>query len=281
VRFPEFIRYINSGDYAEPVIIPSPANQHITLSVRIVPYGAGLRLLLAQDVTQIKVMERMRKDFVANVSHELRTPLTVLKGYLETLQDMDDGLSPILTTSFHQMHGQTERMQHLVDDLLLLTRLESQQKKAACVAIPELLSQICREGDTLSARRIELTLETDASIMGDEQELRSAFTNLLGNALKYSPDDSVVKVRWYSNQESIILAVEDQGEGISKADIARVTERFYRVEVKRREKVSGTGLGLAIVKHVLMRHDALLVITSELGKGSCFSCHFPVKRICH
>ncbi|MDD1608890.1 MAG: phosphate regulon sensor histidine kinase PhoR [Methylococcaceae bacterium] len=281
VRFPEFIRYINSGNYTEPVVIPSPVNQYITLSVRIVPYGAGLRLLLAQDVTQIKIMERMRKDFVANVSHELRTPLTVLKGYLETLQDMDEGLSPILTSSFQQMHGQTERMQHLVDDLLLLTRLESQQKKAACVNVPALLGQICREGDTLLTGRIELTIETDSNIMGDEQELRSAFTNLLVNALKYSPNDSIVKVRWYSDQEDIILAVEDQGEGIAKVDINRVTERFYRVEVKRREKVSGTGLGLAIVKHVLMRHDAQLVITSELGKGSCFSCHFPVKRVCH
>ncbi len=281
VRFPEFIRYINSEDYAEPVIIPSPVNQNMTLSVRIVPYGAGLRLLIAQDVTQLKVMERMRKDFVANVSHELRTPLTVLKGYLETLQDMDDGNNPILTGSFQQMQGQTERMQHLVDDLLLLTRLESQQKKAVCVHIPELLSQICQEADTLSFRRIELTLETDDNIMGDEQELRSAFTNLLSNAIKYSPDDTVVKVRWYKNQDSLTLAVEDQGEGISRADINRVTERFYRVEMMRRKKVNGTGLGLAIVKHVLMRHDALLSITSELDKGSCFSCHFPVKRVCN
>jgi two-component system phosphate regulon sensor histidine kinase PhoR len=280
IRFPEFIRYINSANYSEPVIIPSPVNHHISLSVRIVPYGAGLRLLLAQDVTQIKAMERMRRDFVANVSHELRTPLTVLKGYLETLQDIDDGLSPILTSSFEQMYGQTERMQHLVDDLLLLTRLESQQKKAVCVHIPELLSQICQEGDSLSGRHIELTLETDKNIMGEEQELRSAFTNLLSNALKYSPDDSVVKVRWYANHDSVTLAVEDQGEGITKTDIGRVTERFYRAEVKRTKKVSGTGLGLAIVKHVLMRHDAQLSITSELGKGSCFSCHFPIKRAC-
>lgn len=281
VRFPEFIRYINSHNYAEPVIVPSPVNHSMTLSVRIVPYGAGLRLLIAQDVTQLKAMERMRKDFVANVSHELRTPLTVLKGYLETLQDMDDGHNPILTGSFQQMQGQTERMQHLVDDLLLLTRLESQQKKSVCVNIPELLGEICQEADTLSFRRIELTLETHDNIMGDEQELRSAFTNLLSNALKYSPDDSVVKVRWYKNQDTAILAVEDQGEGISRADISRVTERFYRVETKRRKKVTGTGLGLAIVKHVLMRHDALLTITSELDKGSCFSCHFPVKRICN
>ncbi|MDP3009188.1 MAG: phosphate regulon sensor histidine kinase PhoR [Methylococcales bacterium] len=281
VRFPEFIRYMSSNDYSEPVIVPSPVNNHITLSVRIVPYGAGLRLMIAQDVTQLKVMERMRKDFVANVSHELRTPLTVLKGYLETLQDMDDGDSPVLTASFHQMLGQTERMQHLVDDLLLLTRLESPQKKTACVNVPELLGEICREGDTLSTKRIELSLETDSYIMGDEQELRSAFTNLLGNALKYSPEDSIVKVRWYKTNNGLTLAVEDQGEGIAKSEISRITERFYRVETKRQKKVSGTGLGLAIVKHVLMRHDAQLVINSELGKGSCFSCHFPIKRLCH
>lgn len=284
IRFPEFIRYLKSRNYNEPVILPSPVDHRITLAVRIITYGAGLRLLLAQDVTQLKKMERMRKDFVANVSHELRTPLTVLKGYLETLQDMDDGESPLLTTSFQQMHGQTERMQHLVDDLLLLTRLETQQKKTECVNVPALLSQICKEAGTLHGNapaRIELTLETDVHIVGEEQELRSAFTNLLGNALKYSPDDSMIKVRWYQANDSIVLDVEDQGEGIAATDIPRVTERFYRSEVKRIKKVGGTGLGLAIVKHVLMRHDAKLNIVSELGKGSCFSCHFPVKRVCN
>ena len=283
IRFPEFIHYLKSRNYSEAVILPSPVDSRITLAVRIVTYGAGLRLLLAQDVTQLKKMERMRKDFVANVSHELRTPLTVLKGYLETLQDMDDRKSPLLTNSFQQMQGQTERMQHLVDDLLLLTRLETQQKQAQCINVPALLSQICKEGDTLenaSNRRIELTLETDVHILGEEHELRSAFTNLLGNALKYSPEDSVVKVRWYQANDDIILDVEDQGEGIAAADIPRVTERFYRSEVKRNKKVGGTGLGLAIVKHVLMRHDARLNIVSELGKGSCFSCHFPIKRVC-
>ncbi|MDD5276126.1 MAG: phosphate regulon sensor protein PhoR, partial [Methylovulum sp.] len=149
IRFPEFIRYLKTGDYAVPVILPSPLNNRVILEVRIIPYGSGLRLLLAQDVTQLKKMETMRKDFVANVSHELRTPLTVLKGYLETLQDMDDGNSPLLTSSFKEMQGQTERMQHLVDDLLLLTRLETQQKKPQCIDVPALLSQICKEGDTL------------------------------------------------------------------------------------------------------------------------------------
>ncbi len=282
IRYPEFIRYLKSGDYVVPVILPSPLNSRVILEVRIISYGSGLRLLLAQDVTQLKKMETMRKDFVANVSHELRTPLTVLKGYLETLQDMDDGGSPLLTTSFKEMQGQTERMQHLVDDLLLLTRLETQQKKPQCIDVPALLSQICKEGDALenASRRIELTLEASAHIYGEEQDLRSAFTNLLGNALKYSPDDSLVKVRWYQSEDAIVLAIEDQGEGIAAADIPRVTERFYRVEAKRRKKVCGTGLGLAIAKHVLMRHDAHLEIVSELGKGSCFSCHFPVRRVC-
>lgn len=282
IRFPDFIGYLKSGNYNRSVVIPSPLNHRLTLEVRIIPYGADLRLLLAQDVTQLKKMETMRKDFVANVSHELRTPLTVLKGYLETLQDMDDGGSALLTTSLLEMQGQTERMQHLVDDLLLLTRLETQQKKPQCIDMPALLSQICKEGDNLgsASRRIQLTLETSAHLYGEEQDLRSAFTNLLGNALKYSPDDSPVKVRWYQTHDEIVLDVEDFGEGIAPVDIPRVTERFYRVENKRRKKISGTGLGLAIVKHALMRHDANLEITSELGKGSCFSCHFPIRRVC-
>ncbi len=283
IRFPEFIRYLRSGNFSEPVILPSPVDHNITLAIRIITYGAGLRLLLAQDVTEFKKMERMRKDFVANVSHELRTPLTVLKGYLETLQDMDDGESRLLTTSFQQMQGQTERMQLLVDDLLFLTHLETQQKKTECINVAALLSQICKEADAMNGSataRIELTLETDACIVGEEQDLRSAFTNLLVNALKYSPDDSVVKVRWYSSTDGIVLDVVDQGEGIAAADIPRVTERFYRSEVKRIKKVGGTGLGLAIVKHALMRHDGHLHIASELGKGSRFSCFFPLKRIC-
>ena len=283
IRFPDFIRYLKLRNYKDSVILPSPVDSRIILEVRVIPYGAGLRLLLAQDITQLKKMERMRKDFVANVSHELRTPLTVLKGYLETLQDLDDEQSPLLTNSFKQMLGQTERMQHLVDDLLLLTKLETQQKKTHCVDVPALLSQVCAESDVLgnSPKRIQLTLESSAHIMGEEQELRSAFTNLVVNALKYSKADSLVKVRWFQEQGFITLAIEDNGEGIPKADIPRVTERFYRVETKRLIKVNGTGLGLAIVKHVLMRHEAQLVITSELHKGSCFSCHFPVKRICN
>ena len=282
IRYPDFVRYFESKVYTNAIILPSPVDSQIILAIRIVSYGAGLRLLLAQDVTQLKKMERMRKDFVANVSHELRTPLTVLKGYLETLQDMDDGRSALLTGSLEQMRGQTERMQHLVDDLLMLTRLETQQRRTFSVDVPALLKQICSEGGMVenSAGRIELTLASNANLHGDEQELRSAFTNLVGNALKYSPADSVVKVRWFQDGEMAVFEVEDRGIGIAAADIPRVTERFYRAESNHGRKTPGTGLGLAIVKHVLMRHDARLHIISEFGKGSCFSCHFPLHRVC-
>lgn len=282
IRFPEFNQFLKAHDYSQQITIFSPINSNIVLEIKVVAYGKGLRLLLAHDVTQLRKMERMRKDFVANVSHELRTPLTVLKGYLETLTDFDNGLSPLHTSSFEQMLQQTERMQHLVDDLLLLTRLETQQKKSDCVDIVQLLEQICQEGEYLAGveQRIELSLETDAKINGNKQELRSAFTNLVDNALKYSAEDTLVKVRWYQHGDKVCMSVEDKGEGIAATDISRVTERFFRVDVKRSRKLSGTGLGLAIVKHVLVRHDAQLQIVSELGKGSCFSCEFPQKHVC-
>jgi two-component system phosphate regulon sensor histidine kinase PhoR len=282
IRSPQFIQYFNSNNYEKKIDIPSPANENIILETTIVPYGSGLRLLIAQDITQLKKMERMRKDFIANVSHELRTPLTVLKGYLETLQELDDG-SPIYTRSFQQMDAQTERMQILVDDLLMLTRLETKEKYSECVNIAKLLTQICQQDNILenSVQRIKLVIDTDKKIQGDPHELRSAFTNLLVNALKYSPEDTQVSVHWkLSTSGDVCLEVEDRGEGIASIEIPRITERFYRVEVKRNYKITGTGLGLSIVKHVLARHDAKLEITSTVGKGSCFRCLFPRKQLC-
>lgn len=282
VRTPQFIQYLKNNDYQQKICIPSPVNENIILQISIVPYGAGMRLLLAQDVTQIKKMERMRTDFVANVSHELRTPLTVLKGYVEALQEMDD-VSANYARSFASMATQTERMQNLIDDLLLLARLETKEKKAECVDMHALLTQICKESDLLEKdeRRIELNMTSNANLHGDAQELQSAFTNLLVNALKYSPVTSPVKVGWHQKPDgSLYLEVEDFGEGISGADIPRITERFYRAETKRKQKISGTGLGLAIVKHVLVRHDAKLEIDSQLGKGSRFRCVFSAQRAC-
>ncbi len=282
IRLPAFVRYLKAGNFKESILMPSPANSQITLAVRIVSYGAGLRLLIAQDVTQLRKMEQMRKDFVANVSHELRTPLTVLKGYLETLQELNEPQHPLLAHSLQEMRDQTERMQYLVDDLLLLSNLETQPKKIQCVDVPLVLGKICKESEALNnnSGRIELKLETNSHIYGDEHELRSAFSNLLGNALKYSPKESPVTISWRQTRENLILDVVDEGEGIAEPEIPRITERFYRVDVKRANKIAGTGLGLAIVKHVLLRHDAHLVITSQLHKGSTFSCYFPIERIC-
>jgi len=282
VRSPQFIQYLNSNEYEKKISIASPVNENIVLQITVVPYGAGLRLLIAQDITQLNKMERMRKDFVANVSHELRTPLTVLKGYLETLEEMEDSPS-IYARSFQQMTAQTERMQVLVDDLLLLTRLETKGKHVECVDIPQLLARICQEGDIMEnfKERITLIFDTDKKIQGDPHELQSAFTNLVVNALKYSPEGSLVTVRWKAaGNGDVCLEVEDLGEGIASTDIPRITERFFRVEVKRNHKINGTGLGLAIVKHVLVRHDAKLDISSKIGKGSCFRCLFPGKRVC-
>jgi two-component system phosphate regulon sensor histidine kinase PhoR len=181
------------------------------------------------------------------------------------------------------MFMQTERMQHLIDDLLLLAKLETKAKKAECVDMLDLLQQICHESDVLEKdeRRIELNLQTEANVRGDAQELQSAFTNLVINALKYSPGTSPVKVCWHKQADgSLCLDVEDFGEGIAAVDIPRITERFYRAEVKRNQKITGTGLGLAIVKHVLVRHDAKLEVESQLGKGSRFRCLFPQQRSC-
>lgn len=282
IRTPQFVQFLKAQDYQQKIFINSPVSESIILQISIVPYGAGLRLLLAQDVTQIKNMERMRTDFVANVSHELRTPLTVLKGYLETLQELDN-VPAGLGRSLENMSTQTERMQHMIDDLLLLAKLETKAKKRECLNMRELLAQICKESDLLEKdeRRIELSVGIDTNLQGDRQELQSAFTNLLVNALKYSPPNSPVKVLWHKKPDgTLYLEIEDFGEGIAAADIPRITERFYRAEVKRNHKVVGTGLGLAIVKHVLVRHDAKLEIESQLGKGSRFRCLFPAQRAC-
>jgi len=279
IRVPEFVEYLKNYAKNPALTLPSPVDPQLILQFRIVDYAAGQRLLIAHDVTEQKQLEVMRKNFVANVSHELRTPLTVLKGYLETLQDMGECETPLLTHSLTKMHAQTERMQYLVNDLLLLARLETQKKTIRYVDISSLIEEVCIEANKIETLpRVNLKLNTDEGLYGEEEELRSAFSNLIMNALKYSPEDSPVKVSWSSKDKQLIFDVIDEGEGIAAANIFRVTERFYRIDVKRSRKLSGTGLGLAIVKHVLMRHDAKLEITSQLGKGSHFRCIFPTKK---
>ncbi|MDQ7091734.1 MAG: phosphate regulon sensor histidine kinase PhoR [Methylococcales bacterium] len=276
IRQPAFIDYLNNHQAHNPLIINSPVNNQLILQLRLVNYGTGQRLLIAQDVTQQKKMEVMQKNFVANISHELRTPLTVLKGYLETLQEQpSETHSKLLKHSLGQMSAQTDRMQYLVNDLLLLARLETQQQTINYVDIAQLITLICSETNQHEfASRIKLQLETKLGLQGNREELYSAFSNLIINALKYSPKDSTINVIWSKQGEQLCFDVIDNGEGIAPAHISRITERFYRVEIKRDRKINGTGLGLAIVKHVLMRHEAQLEVNSQLGQGSHFRCIF-------
>jgi two-component system phosphate regulon sensor histidine kinase PhoR len=281
IRYPKFAHYLRHANYEGTVGIPSPVQDGVQLEIRVVPYGEDLRLLVAQDVTHLRFMERVRTDFVANVSHELRTPLTVLKGYLETLNDSVGAVPASYKKVFHRMEEQTARMESLVDGLLSLTRLESgaYQVPQQEVDVPALLELVCEEAELLSDPRpsLELRLESEAWVLGGEPELRSAFSNLVVNAMKYSPPNAKVTVYWRDDGAGVRLDVEDTGPGISAEHLPRLTERFYRVDVEGSK--SGSGLGLAIVKHVLARHGAEFRIASVPGQGSCFSCCFPEKRV--
>ena len=282
IRHPKFMSYLEFADYQATVGVPSPVADNVQLEIRIVPYGEDLRLLVAQDVTQLRFMERVRTDFVANVSHELRTPLTVIRGYVESLVDNADKLPPSFARAFQRMEEQTLRMQTLIDDLLTLTRLESASHPISQrrVDIPALLEKIHEEALALvmdDKPDIELCLETKLGLFGSEQELQSAFTNLVQNALKYCREGDMVIVRWHEEGEGAKLEVSDTGPGIAPEYLPRLTERFYRVDAGRGP--GGTGLGLAIVKHVMARHGGEFKISSVVGQGSTFSCCFPENRL--
>ncbi len=283
IRAPEFVQFLRDPAEKKTVTMLSPVDSAIYLMFRMVSYDNQQKLIIAHDVTQQRNLELMRKNFVDNVSHELRTPLTVIKGYLETLQDSPEAQSPFITKSLVQMEAQTDRMQYLVNDLLLLARLETKKQNFECVDIPALITEIWREKQSIDPKpeRIRLYIETDWKIMGEEQELRSAFSNLIGNAIKYSPEDKPIIIRWKEKAAGLVFEVIDQGEGIAENEIQHITKRFYRVDVKRTKKLPGTGLGLAIVKHVIKRHEAELDIQSQLGQGSRFRCIFPLNRRCH
>jgi len=284
LRDPGFIGYFNGRNYSEPLTLTSPIDERRILQYQITLYGDDERLLMARDITRLHRLEQMRRDFVANVSHELRTPLTVLSGYLETYGDLADQLPPRLGRGINQMQEQTQRMQNLVNDLLLLSRLEIDQggKDHHPMSLGTLLQSVCDDALALSHQRHSITVElgSDARLLGSEQEIRSAVSNLAFNAVRYTPPGSHITLRWSVNAAgSGCIAIEDDGEGIDPVHIPRLTERFYRVDKGRSTATGGTGLGLAIVKHVLLRHDAQLQIESHPGKGALFRCVFPASRI--
>lgn len=278
LRHPDFTEFLQRGDWHQAVKVPSPADSRRVLEIRIVPYGEHQQLLLAREVTRLHRLETMRRDFVGNITHELRTPLTVLRGMSEQLGDLEEPTAEELRRPLQLMDQQIERMGRLVDDLLLLSRLETAAPDAdqEPVDVPALLRGLLDEARTLSERRHRLSLEVDESLLveGDENELRSAFSNLLTNAIKYTDPGGRVDVRWFVASGAACLTVADTGRGIPAHHLPRLTERFYRVDGGRASSNGGTGLGLAIVKHVLSRHDAHLEVTSEVGVGSTFSCVF-------
>jgi len=284
VRDPEFTRYIAAGNYSEPLEMDSPALMDATVSVQIVPYGASQKLIIFRDVTRIVRLEQTRRHFVANASHELRTPLTVLTGYLETLRDMKTGINDDLRKHLSTMYEQGMRMQRLVNDLLTLSRLETAPPRSHddTVDVAALLTGLKEHAMLLSGeQRHTITLDADnrVQLLGDRDELHSAFSNLINNAVRYTPAGGRIQLRWYADDDGAKFSVADSGEGIAPEHIPHLTERFYRVDTARSRASGGTGLGLSIVKHVLARHDAELRIESELGKGSVFTCVFPPSRI--
>ncbi|AGA32582.1 Phosphate regulon sensor protein PhoR (SphS) [Thioalkalivibrio nitratireducens DSM 14787] len=284
VRHPEFVSFLAQHVHeAHSLSLPSPADARIWLEIRLIPYARKRYLLLARDTTAMKRLETMRSDFVANVSHELRTPLSVVYGVAETL-DEEVGGNPELGRSVRLLQEQAERMKHLVDDLLLLARLETggAPRNGRWVDVPALLPGLIDEARVLSgARQHQLELEATPGLLllGNEKELRSAFANLLFNAVHYTPEGGRISLRWSSDNQAGYLEVEDTGIGIELRHIDRLTERFYRVDNGRSKSRGGTGLGLAIVKHVLMRHEAQLRIRSTPGQGSRFTCVFPAKLL--
>ncbi|MEO7760418.1 MAG: phosphate regulon sensor histidine kinase PhoR [Casimicrobiaceae bacterium] len=284
-RHPALADYLELEVGAPPVSIRPPHNPSQMLSLQLIPFGESDRLLLSRDVTAIERAETIRRDFVANVSHELRTPLTVLTGFIELLGD-EIPVSPAVAKRQHQlMREQAEQMARLVEDLLTLSRLEGDGGIAPNIEvdIPALLELLRKDAESLSAGHHLFTWEIDPylAIAGTERDLRSVFTNLVSNAIRYTPAGGNIHVSWELHNGSAEFSVRDSGIGIAPEHISRLTERFYRVDTGRSRESGGTGLGLAIVKHVLVRHQGRLDIDSEPGRGSLFRAAFPPRRVRH
>ena len=272
-------KYLRAKNFQKPLRIKPGPDSEFCLQFEFSRFGVDDRLVFIKDVTEQDKLERMRRDFVGNVSHELRTPLTVIKGYIETLQSLVSESDNRLQKSLGSMDIQAARMESLIADLLWLSKIENVEgeRKDDQIDVVELLDHLCNE--LMAAwpkRQIELVNSSDLCVLGDASELRSAISNLIVNALKYSEES--VTVKWMDTVVGPALLVEDQGQGIDAKHIPRLTERFYRVDKSRSQSTGGTGLGLAIVKHVAVSHDAKLFVDSKVGEGSTFRLVFPSER---
>lgn len=283
VRDPSFHHYLSKGRYQDPVMLDSPCQPGRFLSARLIAYGRDQFLLIFRDITRLQRLEAMRRDFVANASHELRSPLTVLSGYLETLAEAPE-IDPSWDQPIGEMLKQVQRMNSLVSDLLELSRLETEQQapeQVQQVDAPALVQRVFDEATRQDESRHDMRLTNCVPIglKGSAVELHSAFSNLLLNAMRYTPKGKSIEVRWFQGRRGeAVFEVRDEGIGIDAQHLPYITQRFYRVDSARHGKIKGTGLGLAIVKHVLQRHNATLEVESVLGEGSTFRCCFPPDR---
>lgn len=281
LRDPELTELLRANDHEATINMTSPIDPHRMLNCRVVPYGADQKLLLMRDVTERMRLSKMRRDFVANASHELRSPLTVISGYLDSLAE-DPEMPAGWGKPVAQMQSQAHRMRVILGDLLELSRLEASGPASVndIVDVLGILDSVKQawegHGDVA---RIEIRAESGAQLRGNHTEIETVIINLVSNAIRHTPPDGEVTLRWRAGGKGADLIVADTGEGISPQYIPRLTERFFRVDKGRSRHDGGTGLGLAIVKHVLVRHDAELSIKSEPGEGSEFRCRFPSDRV--
>lgn len=283
LRQAEFVEYLQSEEYSEPLKLKSWRSPDITLELQIIPFASKQRLLICRDISAIEKTEVMRRDFIANVSHELRTPLTVIGGFLETISDMQGEVSPDIQPYFDMMQSQTTRMRRIIEDLLTLSRLENNVtlKDETNIDMPAMLHQLQKDAQALSQGQhtIRLHLDTEVHLRGSYNELLSAMSNLTSNAVRYTPEQGEIDIYWHMRGEEVVFAVQDTGIGIETHHLPRLTERFYRVDSGRSRDTGGTGLGLSIVKHILHHHQAQLLIESAPGQGSRFQIVFPAQRV--
>ena len=287
IRDSHFIAYLYNADFDTPFRLKSARNADLVLEIQLIPFANNQKLLICRDTTQLEKVETMRRDFIANVSHELRTPLTVVGGFLETLSDMEGAVPQHVKTYFNMMEEQTVRMSRIIEDLLTLSTIESNTETPDNLPInmPSLITTLQKDAVSLSQslykskHLVHLDIDPKLNISGAQEELRSALSNLVSNAVRYTPKGGKLWISWHLVNHQPVFSVRDTGIGIAAEHIDRLTERFYRVDRSRSRETGGTGLGLSIVKHILIRHHAKLEITSTLGTGSTFSVLFPKNRV--
>ncbi|MDH5500914.1 MAG: phosphate regulon sensor histidine kinase PhoR [Gammaproteobacteria bacterium] len=281
LRDPKLVSLVNGDDFERSVEIPSPVQDGHWLNCRVVPYGADQKLLIIRDVTDRIRLAKMRRDFVANASHELRSPLTVISGYVDTLAD-DEDIPSQWVKPVQQMRVQSQRMNQILRELMELSRLESSgvASRDAAIDVAQILADAKNTFESQAdGASIVVEAEPKLKLLGNPAEIESVVVNLLSNALRHTPPDGRIRLLWQADDRAASLTVEDTGDGIEPEHIPHLTERFFRVDRGRSRDAGGVGLGLAIVKHALMRHDAVLEISSEPGKGSQFRCVFPANRV--